>query len=552
MAQPNMDSMDDYMNMVPKAQSSLQNDAMSSATSSCSITSGTPSTDIRFSEYHLEKMTSRFTPDEDENQIQSHLRTYSVGSKLEHNKRKHHIDRVTAEHANHRVRAFSVGSRVKVPRADLAIRLASQLPASINHQEINNNTNHTSKGKKSSSAPLLNHSKAAHGGSFDPMEDLMEIDYSCKSDDSVNSRQQAVNQTLPMQVPVPTKKTDDYMNMNGRSRNNSNTSNYVDMKPGIKTNEYMDMRPGAAFKYSNSSTSLSSSPVKSNNTPKTSNFRTISSSSNNNNYIDMSPRSYEHKQKHPMSSTSSLSSAKLSSDDYLNMSPVNKSILDGVDVPPKHGSVPDGYMEMTWAASKKNEPTSSSSDEYINMDYSNNNDHSSGSVKDRNISSPIAIQKRFSRGSKSGSAAKETAFPLSSSTTSSTAGGLSPTHSIRPRCDSRDSGIMTPSGSTTIFPFSPGSPMKSFEQESRKCLVDASSGTVKLEETSIEEEPRTPIPAVVPSTAGSGKILHERLDNLSSDYAVMNLGEPQPKKPNLNHSYKKPKSFLPLSDMSQK
>ena len=155
MAQPTMEGMDDYMNMVPKMQSTLQNDAMSSATSSCSITSGTPSTDIRFSEYHLEKMTSRFTPDEDENQIQGHLRTYSVGSKLEHNKRKHHIDRVTAEHANHRVRAFSVGSRTKMPRADLAIRLASHLPTSTNHQEINNNTNHTSKGKKSSMGSKL-------------------------------------------------------------------------------------------------------------------------------------------------------------------------------------------------------------------------------------------------------------------------------------------------------------------------------------------------------------------------------------------------------------
>ena len=267
MQPPNMDVMDDYMNMVPKTHSStLQNEAMSSATSSCSITSGTPSTDIRFSEYHLEKMTSRFTPDEDENQIQGHLRTYSVGSKLEH-KRKH-IERVT-DHTNPRVRAFSVGSRVKVPRAELNTRLTNQLPTSV-HQEINNNTNHAVKGKKSSSAPLLNHSKAAHGGSFDPMEDLMEIDYSCKSDDSVNSRQQA-KQSLPM--PVPSKKNDDYMNMNGRSRNNSTTSNYVDMKPGTKTNDYLDMRPGAAFKYSNSSTSLSSSPVKSSSTPKTSNFR---------------------------------------------------------------------------------------------------------------------------------------------------------------------------------------------------------------------------------------------------------------------------------------
>lgn len=40
--------------------------SMSSAASSCSITSGTPSTDMRFAEYHLEKVIARFTPDEEE------------------------------------------------------------------------------------------------------------------------------------------------------------------------------------------------------------------------------------------------------------------------------------------------------------------------------------------------------------------------------------------------------------------------------------------------------------------------------------------------------
>lgn len=39
---------------------------MSSAASSCSITSGTPSTDIRFGEYQLDKVVSIFTPDEEE------------------------------------------------------------------------------------------------------------------------------------------------------------------------------------------------------------------------------------------------------------------------------------------------------------------------------------------------------------------------------------------------------------------------------------------------------------------------------------------------------
>lgn len=39
---------------------------MSSAASSCSITSGTPSTDLRFGEFQLDKVVSIFTPDEEE------------------------------------------------------------------------------------------------------------------------------------------------------------------------------------------------------------------------------------------------------------------------------------------------------------------------------------------------------------------------------------------------------------------------------------------------------------------------------------------------------
>lgn len=39
---------------------------LSSAASSCSVTSGTPSTDSRFAEYHLDKVVSRFTPDDED------------------------------------------------------------------------------------------------------------------------------------------------------------------------------------------------------------------------------------------------------------------------------------------------------------------------------------------------------------------------------------------------------------------------------------------------------------------------------------------------------
>ena len=561
-------SADDYMNMKPAAstnssQTSTRGGDISSATSSCSITSGTPSTDIRFSEYHLDKVQARFTPSEDDDLLDRPPRTYSVGSKLEHTKRKLHIDRVVAETSRHR--AYSVGSRnIKVTRAELTSHSGSHTPShnsptAINHHEINNNTS-SSKNKKSSSAPLLvnNFGKTAHG-SFDHMDDLMEIDFSTRSNDSTSSNLN--NSSTPVKsspVNIPTKTSDDYMNMSGRnSKNNTPGGTYVDMRPAgnrrISENNdsaYMDMNPATTVRTSTTS-SLSSSPMKAVSAPRT---VPLPPSSSNSNYMDMSPRSYDgsSRKNRMTSSVSSLSSAKAPSDDYLNMSPVNKSLLE-VDLPAR-SSVPDGYMEMSWNAKNKraatntdksNENPSSSSDEYINMDYSNNNDgagtsDSSSSAKDRSISLPITIQKRHSSNSRSQKALKTGSvegnppafLPLVNPMTAS----ISPTRSTnRTRCDSRDSGIVTPSSGSqaTIFPFSPGSPTKQFDTTDdsslpRKCLMDGTTGTIKLsEEDIIEEEPRTPVPM---GMLGNNE---KHVETLSSDYAIMNLGEPVSKKPNL-------------------
>ncbi|CAO1363365.1 unnamed protein product [Diamesa hyperborea] len=485
----------------------IMNADMSSATSSCSITSGTPSTDIRFSEYHLEKVTACFTPSEDDDQLDRPLRTYSVGSKLECNSiRKPQIDRIANEHTNTRVRAFSVGSRaVKVTRVELTSRSGNHTPShnsptamhQYQRQEINNNvSSNNAKGKKSSSVPALTNggvNRTGGSGSFDHMDDLMEIDFSSsRSIESVTRvNNTPIKNSLPVNIPS---KSDDYMNMTGRSASkNSSVSGYVEMKPGrVQTlsecNDYMDMKPGknSSSRYSNAS-SLSSSPVKTSSNPRTVPLQSSQShqqsqhreqQQSSSNYMDMSPRNYEHNNRRMTqtnrmtSSISSLSSAKAPSDDYLNMSPVSKSIL--------HVKLPkevDGYMEMSWNNNNNNnksnnknkksnetENPSSSSDEYINMDYSNNNDagstsSQSSSGKDRSMSRPITIQNQM---------------------TSS----LSPTQLTinhnRTRYDSRDSGIVTPSSESqpTIFPFSPGSPsLKQFvdSQEQRKCFVDVSS-----------------------------------------------------------------------------
>lgn len=555
-------STEDYMNMQPAAstnssQTSTRGGDISSATSSCSITSGTPSTDIRFSEYHLDKVQARFTPSEDDD-LDRPPRTYSVGSKLEHSKRKLHIDRVVAEHSNSRHRAYSVGSRnIKVTRAELTSHSGSHTPShnsptAINHHEINNNNN--SKNKKSSSAPILvNHSgKTAHG-SIDHMDDLMEIDYSNRSNDSISSNLNNISSTPVKSSPVniPTKVGDDYMNMAGRNSkphtpSGGNMSSYVDMRPASarrisenNDNEYMDMN---ASRKTNTSSSLSSSPLKTTSAPRT----VPLPPSSNSNYMDMSPRSYEARKNRMTSSVTSLSSAKAPSDDYLNMSPVNKSLLEvGL---PALSSAPEGYMEMSWNTKNKksatpvdgNENPSSSSDEYINMDFSNNNDgagtsDSSSSAKDRSMSQPIAIQKRHSSNSRTlksiNSGSIEGAPPVFLPLTNPMTTSISPTRSTnRTRCDSRDSGIVTPSSGSqaTIFPFSPASPKQfdATEDLSRKCLMDGTSGTIKLSEDNvIDEEPRTPVPM--------GMNNEKHLEILSSDYAVMNLGEPVSKKPNL-------------------
>lgn len=560
-------STDDYMNMKPAAstissQTSTRGGDMSSATSSCSITSGTPSTDIRFSEFHLDKVQARFTPSEDDDLLDRPPRTYSVGSKLEHTKRKLHIDRVAAEHSNSRHRAYSVGSRnIKVTRAELTSHSGSHTPShnsptAVNHNEINNNNNN-SKNKKSSSAPLLvnNFGKTAHG-SFDHMDDLMEIDFSSRSNGSTSSNLNNYSSTPVKSSPVniPAKQNDDYMNMSGRQANHTPGGTYVDMRPvgnrrisENNDNEYMDMNP-PSVRTLNSSSSLSSSPLKAVSAPRT---VPLPPASSNSNYMDMSPRSYDGstRRNRMTSSISSLSSVKAPSDDYLNMSPVNKSLLEvGL---PSQSSVPEGYVEMNFSnrktatrTNKSNENPSSSSDEYINMDFSNNNDgagtsDSSSSAKDRSISLPITIQKRHSSSSrsqkttKSGSVEGEPPIflPLSGPMTAS----ISPTRSTnRTRCDSRDSGIVTPSSGSqaTIFPFSPGSPTKQFDPSDdgslpRKCLMDGTTGTIKLsEEDIIEEEPRTPVPMGMTGN-------NEKVETLSSDYAIMNLGEPVSKKPNL-------------------
>lgn len=74
---------DGYVDMDPvnSHNGNFPDDMSQNDGSSCSVTSGTPSTDLRFSEYHLDKVTSFLAPGED---LQARpIRAYSVGSRPE-------------------------------------------------------------------------------------------------------------------------------------------------------------------------------------------------------------------------------------------------------------------------------------------------------------------------------------------------------------------------------------------------------------------------------------------------------------------------------------
>ena len=72
---------DGYVDMDPSNNHNghFPDDMSQHGGSSCSVISGTSSTDMWFSEYHLDKVTSYFTPGEDLQARQT--RAYSVGSR---------------------------------------------------------------------------------------------------------------------------------------------------------------------------------------------------------------------------------------------------------------------------------------------------------------------------------------------------------------------------------------------------------------------------------------------------------------------------------------
>ncbi|XP_046674464.1 insulin receptor substrate 2-B isoform X3 [Homalodisca vitripennis] len=137
-------SQDAYVDMDHGSQSARKIGDVSSG-SSCSLTSGTPSNDLRFSEYNLERVSSLIS--QDDGPSERPARAYSVGSRpVNINNTTANRNEAVAQSEPQRVRAFSVGSTV--PRARGV------------HPHLTTPTRQSS------------HS------SVEPSEDLMELDFS--------------------------------------------------------------------------------------------------------------------------------------------------------------------------------------------------------------------------------------------------------------------------------------------------------------------------------------------------------------------------------------
>jgi insulin receptor substrate 1 len=473
--------------------------------SSCSVTSGTPSTDLRFSEYHLDKVTSFLAPGED---LQARpTRAYSVGSRPEPTRhRKNRLD--VAQQEASRVRAFSVGSRSKRPEIG---RLANIVTAPLVSGMESSHSN------KSSSAPLLSSSWGHNSGcsvTSDRMEDLMELDFTRPNAPGVlSSPPSSYSQPQSFSTAI-------------------DTSSYVDMSPGqppiSTTAPYVDMN----------------GPVKNRNNNNSNNNNNINN--NNNNNITTANHNHNHNHSMVMVSThkpviTQVSSLLKSVDEssYMRMnrplddwsqprispkqvpSPCQEEYMEMNGPPggtrtapmdlPQPRRPPEGYVEMSFKAKPSLEQ------DYINMSMGlgrNYRRHHSSSNRKKKCSMPIAIQ----AGSKS---SKTPNFlPLNGSPSSES---LASTPASPPRA--------TPTGSSaTIFPFSlnsPQSPIKPFtaSQANEKSSSIATASFVKTEMVnapSITRKMSAPSPLPGVDGCPSSKKAHDNpINSKTSNFVAM-------------------------------
>ncbi|XP_071558302.1 uncharacterized protein Chico isoform X4 [Temnothorax nylanderi] len=425
--------------------------------SSCSVTSGTPSTDLRFSEYHLDKVTSFLTPGED---LQARpTRAYSVGSRPEqaNRHRKNRLD-ITPQDAN-RVRAFSVGSRSKRPEIG---RLANIITAPLPSSDTSNS--------KSNSAPLLSSSwghNSGCSGASDRMEDLMELDFTRPSiPTALSSPPSSCSQPQSQPQPYSTYSTA------------TDTSSYVDMSPGqapiSTTAPYVDMSGINKINRNNNNNTITANHNHSHmhissltfaHKPVITTLKPVEEAEGPYMKMDGTIEDWTHSEASPKQVSSPIQE-----DTYQTNGPPGSTRTAPVDLPQPRRP-PEGYVEMSFKARPSLEQ------DYINMSMGNNRNNRktrTGSRKEKSRSQPIAIQ--------AGSKPSKTPnfLPLNGSPTSES---LASTPASPPRA--------TPTGSSaTIFPFSlnsPQSPVKPFTKKNDEFSTTDISNQNKNNEYAVME-----------------------------------------------------------------
>ncbi|CAL7950186.1 unnamed protein product [Xylocopa violacea] len=476
-------------------------DDLSHGGSSCSVTSGTPSTDLRFSEYHLDKVIS-FLPPGDDMQARP-ARAYSIGSRPEpaNRHRKNRLD--IAQQDASRVRAFSVGSKSKRPEIG---RLVNVVTAPLQVGSENSTTN------KSNSAPLLSSSWGHNSGcsvNSERMEDLMELDFTKPSiSTTFNSPPSSYSQSQSQSHSYSTATdTSSYVDMSPGQPPSSTTAAYVDMSRINKINRNNNNNTITANQnHSHIHVSSSASTHK----PVITTLKPVEEAEGPYMRMDGVMEDWSQSDTSPKQISSPMQEECVQSN-----GPPGVTRTAPVDLPRRP---PADYVDMNFKS------RTSLEQDYINMNMSNRSNRKpittrTSSRKEKLRSQPIAIQ----AGNKP---LKTPSFlPLNGSPESES---LASTPASPPRA--------TPTGSSvTIFPFSlnsPQSPEKSFAHQNstnessqlnvtsktgneRKILEDASSRVGAINSVPIAETNNTLSKDRPPSPTGMDSQVNRVISNNS-------------------------------------
>lgn len=341
---------DGYVDMSPSNRN--HHSFMSPTASLSSVTSGTPSTDIRFIEYTMDKVSSYLTASEDEGSDRP-ARAYSFGSRPETGRYR------TSQAADAaRERAYSFGAKTKKIHGRI-------LPPYASYQ-------HNS-GTKSSSAPLLSSYRlqGSHS-SLNPLnDDHMELDFS---------------------KPVTT-------------NSNSSNSGYLDMKPGKIPSGYVEMKPGIPPESNHEN---KRKPHLQNSLIHKPNCVTGVDANKNQDYVDMTAGTSPGKSENYMTRSSNIPSGYMDMDmSKIRRDLKNRSVSSPLSKSPISPSNPGDYMDMNCNSKQAKTSTrtppvdvehyssspvkssispnlfegSPSSIEYIDVDYPTSNSSNDGYVE---------------------------------------------------------------------------------------------------------------------------------------------------------------------------